>query len=726
MSLIAFLSLGACTSPDTLDTGSCGPSAPCPVGFTCELTTQMCQRTGGGPADAGLADAPGAPDTGAPDAAPPGDAPRLDATPDSAVAPPPPPDATLGPLTVAFLSGTTPDDGARTNVAAAHVVFGFTDPAAAAAGAHLECSVQNNAFVACTSPVDLTVPVATGNDAFVFAVHGARPDGSVGPLIVRRWVLDTVKPVVVIDGTPTDGSVTRSTDTAFVLAFAPPEPADSVIECSRAGVTGTFSVAACANLTGLADGIHRLAARGRDAAGNVGDPALVTWTVDATAPAVALGGTPADGSVTHDTTTSLTFAFVGDVPGGVLECKLDGPGTSEDFAVARCANRTQLADGAWTFSLRGQDAAGNQSAVASVAWTVDTAGPLVAFGPCTPDDGAVTDSGLVSYTWDFVDAADRAGGHLELSLDGVTFLPSDGTFMTTLTQDGLFRFTARGVDAAGNPGPTIQRSFTLSTVAPAMTIGGTPVDGGFLSVASPSFTFTSIAGASFECSIDGAAFAGCTAGSVNATTFADGAHTLAARARIGQGPAGDAQSVHFTVDTTAPVTTLTSAIPADGAVSNATTWTIQFTVDDATASATCVWDGAPEACTSPANHTFNTDGAHTVFVSATDPAGNAGTPTDTISYTLDTQAPHVIFDLVPPNGTISFTITFHSDKSNVQFLGCGADGGTARITSCVTNPDKMSGKSTGTVTSGLDEHHFTVDVFDQAGNVGVGEYVWLR
>src|SRR5262249_18810956 len=207
-------------------------------------------------------------------------------------------------------------------------------------------------------------------------------------------------------GRPTTGSTTSSRDTAFVLAFSPPEPAGSVIECSQTGPLGAFTVDACANRSGLADGSYDFAARGRDAAGNVGVPAEVTWTVD-------------------------------------------------------------------------------------------TSGPLVAFGVCTPSDGAVTDSGAVNYTWDFVDPADRAGGSLQFSLDGVNFAPSDGTFITNVATDGLFQFFARGVDAAGNRGPTIQRSFTLSTVGPAMTIGGTPTDGAFLLVANPSFTFDSVAGASF-------------------------------------------------------------------------------------------------------------------------------------------------------------------------------------------------------------------------------------
>lgn len=712
---LAAVLVGACSAQDGLNGPmACGPNGACPAGYTCEATTNICVLSGSGGADAtpGPAiDAPVRPDApSAPDAPPP----RPDA---------PPVDAPPGAPTVAFLPGTTPEDGARTNVAAAHLVFDFTSPVEV--GAHLECSDNGAAFAVCTSPVDVTVPIVTGNDPHTFAVRGVGAGGAAGVPAMRSWVLDTVKPVVVISGTPTTGSVTSLKDTQFVLAFSPAEPADSVIECSITGPQGTFTVDACANRTGLADGGYDFAARGRDVAGNVGDPAEVTWTVDSTKPGVVLGGTPTNGADTNDRTTSFTFAFVGNVPGGVLLCKLAGPGTNESFANANCRNRTGLADGSWTFSLQGRDAAGNLSAVASVTWKVDTAGPLVAFGVCTPDDGVVTDSGAVSYKWDFVDAADRTGGHLEFSLDGVSYMPSDGTFTTTVTVDGVFQFWARGVDAAQNPGPSIQRSFTLSTVGPTMTIGGTPVEGGFLRVSKPSFTFTSAAGASFECAIDGAGFAGCTAASVNATDFSEGAHTLTAHARIGQGAAGDPQTVHFTVDTIAPVTTLTSEDPTDGSLSNKKTWTLKFTVDDATAAASCVFDGVAEACTSPATHTFTDDGPHTAFVSATDPAGNPGAPTPTVSYTLDRQQPQIFFDQVPPNGSITFNIKFHSDKTPVTYFACGADGDSGVITKCVTNPDMNSGFSTGNVrNSGTLMHHFSLVVEDDAGNTNVGEVTW--
>ena len=134
-----------------------------------------------------------------------------------------------------------------------------------------------------------------------------------------------------------------------------------------------------------------------------------------------------------------------------------------------------------------------------------------------------------------------------------------------------------------------------------------------------------------------------------------------------------------------------------------------------------MWDGAPEACTSPASHTFADDGAHSVFVTATDPAGNPGLPSSSFSYTLDRRQPQITFDAVPPDGSTRFTILWHVDETQVSFF-CGVDGGPANT--CVTT-DGVNGSSFVDVrSSGTTQHHFTVEAIDQAGNTNIGVATW--
>ena len=81
-------------------------------------------------------------------------------------------------------------------------------------------------------------------------------------------------------------------------------------------------------------------------------------------------------------------------------------------------------------------------------------------------------------------------------------------------------------------------------------------------VASPSFSFNATSTpATFQCSLDGASFTVCT--SPTAVTPGDGAHTFYVKAVAQNGSVGPATSYGWTIDTVAPVVTLTA--PANGA-----------------------------------------------------------------------------------------------------------------------------------------------------------------
>jgi hypothetical protein len=101
-------------------------------------------------------------------------------------------------------------------------------------------------------------------------------------------------------------------------------------------------------------------------------------------------------------------------------------------------------------------------------------------------------------------------------------------------------------------------------------------------------------------------------------------------------PAGhsscSASGFDYVEDSTAPVITIDSA--PSGTTSD-TTPTVEFSVDDATATTTCQVDSGPvEACTSPATFSPLGDGPHTITVFAADPAGNLAT--EPVSFTIAT------------------------------------------------------------------------------------------
>ena len=124
--------------------------------------------------------------------------------------------------------------------------------------------------------------------------------------------------------------------------------------------------------------------------------------------------------------------------------------------------------------------------------------------PFTVDDGAAT---------------------VVCKVDNVTVPCSAPGFTTAALADGAHSVVITATDAAGNTGQSTVL-FIVDTAPPVVTITGGPT--GTINVPDATFTFTSEAGAIFECSIDGGAFTGCS--SPKSYTVAAGAHTFSVRA----------------------------------------------------------------------------------------------------------------------------------------------------------------------------------------------------
>ena len=153
------------------------------------------------------------------------------------------------------------------------------------------------------------------------------------------------------------------------------------------------------------------------------------------------------------------------------------------------------------------------------------------------------------------------------------------------------------------------------TTPPDTTITSGPT--GPTSDATPTFAFTSEAGATFECRVDAAAYSACPS-PFTTPTLAGGAHAVAVRAKDPYGNVDASPATRtFTVDTTAPDTTITK--PA-----KRTTKAKVKLVFSSEAGATfqCQVDGkAWKSCTSPLKLKVK-QGKHVVLVRAVDAVGN--------------------------------------------------------------------------------------------------------
>ena len=163
--------------------------------------------------------------------------------------------------------------GASVSSSAAQIRFTSNE-----AGARLACKLDVAAYSACTSPTVLA-GLVPGNHTF--SVRATDKAGNVGKPASVAWRYvqpDTTAPTVTLASTPP----APTTQTSASFAFTASE-AGVAFECllDGGGYTGCVSPA---SYQSLGVGTHSFAVRGRDAAGNVGQPATYSWSIVAPPP----------------------------------------------------------------------------------------------------------------------------------------------------------------------------------------------------------------------------------------------------------------------------------------------------------------------------------------------------------------------------------------------------------------------------------------------------------
>ena len=261
---------------------------------------------------------------------------------------------------------------------------------------------------------------------------------------------------------------------------------------------------------------------------------------------------------------------------------------------------------------------------------------------------------------------------------------------------GSYTVRVRAVDGAGNVEGPSSRAFTIDPDAPQTTIdsnpstptGSTSADFGFSS---------SEGGSTFECRLDGGAWAACTSPKSH-STLADGTHTFDVRATDAVGNQ-DASPASYTwlVDTTAPIST--TAFPAASGEYNVAGWDAgcatsglcgtysdgsgsgvdQLQVSIRRVSTGLYWSGAAFSSASevllnaglsagswtrafPAS-SFPADGDYTISVFATDDVGNAETPS-TRTFHVDATDPTGSLTAPADGAFVTGTLAVSSDSAD--------------------------------------------------------------
>jgi hypothetical protein len=263
--------------------------------------------------------------------------------------------------------GTKPS--ANTNSTSAEFTFtGGADNAGGSGFDKYECKIDSGSYVECESPVSLT---GLAEGTHTFSVRSVDLAGNASDPDEWEWLVDQTAPgIPTIDDKPNSDSNSSSATFTFTggddnlngSGFANYECrlGDGDYETCSSGKTYSM----------LTDGAYTFYVRSVDNAGNTGDSAEYSWTVDTTEPTLTLEGPT---GFINDPAVSFTFSATDANAVEGYQCRFSG-GT-----FANCTSPFEpkpLADGDYTFEVKATDAAGNES-FESLSFTVDTVAPVI-------------------------------------------------------------------------------------------------------------------------------------------------------------------------------------------------------------------------------------------------------------------------------------------------------------------------------------------------------------
>src|SRR5947208_3312315 len=296
---------------------------------------------------------------------------------------------------------------------------------------------------------------------------------------------------------------------------------------------------------------------------------------DTTPPTIAINS-PASGAIIPVNSITLNWS-ASDTGTGLdhFELSLDGGTPIRLDANVSGYTVSAPSDGNHTVQVTAFDGA-NNSAAASVTVTVDTTPPVLSI--IYPVAGAVLATGTVTVAWAASDATSGLD-HFELSLDGgaVTVLgPTEGNHTFAGLSQGSHTATLVAFDLAGHT-TAVARSFTVDTTAPTIDLSA-PAPG-YLSTSTVLVTWVASDNnglARIKVYLDGGApiTLGANATSTTLIGVSDGLHTIRVQA-VDLAGSTASDSVDVTVDTTAPIGSLTAPTPSQvfGTDSVQLTWT---------------------------------------------------------------------------------------------------------------------------------------------------------
>ena len=600
-----------------------------------------------------------------------------------------------------------------------------------------KCSKDGGSYWSCTSPKTYS---SMSEGAHTFAVQATDPAGNVGSSASYSWTVDTTKPKVTITSGP--DSQTQSTSASF--AFTVTDDTQTTATCQM----DSGPAVSCTGGTGstASDAFTRTVSNGWGAAtqggtwvvtgGSTSDYAVngSTGTMNLTSANVARlaylpsnwGDTDFLFRISYDRKPVGSMRVIGygvaryDVSTGsfyALRASLVWDGTMRLDATKKPALGPEVVVGAesnlgaigaantWYWVRGHVGAEGGSVRIQGRLWTDGTPEPSTWQYSYLDSSGPITvpgKPGLRAASWaldtPYVVSFDDYSASTGLTYSGLL--------------EGLHTETITATDQAGNVG-TATWPWTVDVTAPVATITSGPASP--TKSTSATFKFNSSEGGSaFTCQLDNGAPATCTTGKLY-TGLSNGSHTFILIATDQAGNISTPATWTWTVDTVAPVATITGSPPP---ITKDHAATFTFTSNEPGSTFKCSKDGGTYlTCTSPKVYSWIADGVHTFAVQATDTAGNLSAAAS-YAWTIDSTKPTVTITSGPSDPSFSSTATFAftSNESIVTFT-CQLDSNAA---AACTSPKTYTGISAGL-------HTFKLYATDQAGNQSsTATWIWTK
>ena len=226
-------------------------------------------------------------------------------------------------------------------------------------------------------------------------------------------------------------------------------------ECRVANVHDWQSCSSGRSEDPALSGSYTMEVRAVDSSNNRSSISTWNWTVDKVAPVTTVTRAPS-GTVAS---TSATFEFTSN-ESATFSCSLNA------VVLTTCTSPktlTGLSQGTHTFSVRARDDAGNNSALVTRTWTVDTVAPETDL-----TGGPAAGTKVASSSASFGLTATGGASSFACTLDGAPQPCSATTNLTDLSQ-GTHTFTAAAVDSVGNTDASpATRTWTVDTTRPVV------------------------------------------------------------------------------------------------------------------------------------------------------------------------------------------------------------------------------------------------------------------